>query len=629
MRSTTATVASLVRKRSSASTRSVASWITPRSSTTPTTLPKNGRSPRPPANTATPAATASIPMVAIARIVNARRMGCRRAMPSGPAAPPATGGLGGCPGNHGGCGERSGGARRQPRCRLSARSSLLRRAFRHGSLVVAALAALAPRLVRRAHHDYSDRLLGRTGAAAAHHGNARRREGDAGEAAREPLRCLPHLDRRRAARGGARRLEAGARGQALHGAGPAGPRRRRDRHRGRAPRWRRLQGRLPARRLPAHGGPGQGARRAARAPRPAARRRPPDRPAPRGRAQAPGGAARVRAVRRHVPLELRPARAAGPLRPLRRAARAARRRPREDRPPPHGGLRARDRTRARALPCRRPPLRDRRHRQPRGRLPARGGERVMILLKSKDEIEHMRRANVMVAEILAEVRAHVRPGVATAELDALAEELTLARGARPAFKGYTVAGRVFPASICISINDEVVHGVPSRKRTLREGDIVGLDFGVSYRGYYGDAALTVPVGRVTPEAERLMEVTRAALAAGIAASQVGGHVGDISGAIQDTAEAAGYSLVREFVGHGIGRSLHEDPQVPNYRTGARGVRLQEGLVLAIEPMVCAGRPEVYVKEDGWTAATRDGRLSAHFEHSVAVTGNGPYILSLP
>src|SRR5207244_644789 len=204
-----------------------------------------------------------------------------------------------------------------------------------------------------------------------------------------------------------------------------------------------------------------------------------------------------------VPLELRPARAGGPLRPLRRAARAARRRPRGDRPPPHGGLRARDRARARALPCRRPPLRDRRHRQPRGRLPARGGERVMILLKSKDEIEHMRRANVMVAEILAEVRAHVRPGGATAGLDALAE------------------------------------------------------------------------------AERLMEVTRAALAAGIAASQAGGHVGDISGAIQDTAEAAGYSLVREFVGHGIGRSLHEDPQVPNYRTGARGVRLQEGLVLAI------------------------------------------------
>jgi methionyl aminopeptidase len=253
----------------------------------------------------------------------------------------------------------------------------------------------------------------------------------------------------------------------------------------------------------------------------------------------------------------------------------------------------------------------------------------MILLKSKDEIDHMRRANLIVAETLVEVRAHVRPGVSTAELDALAEELTRKKGALPAFKGYTVAGRAFPASICISINDEVVHGIPSRQRVLREGDIVGLDFGVCYRGYYGDAAMTVPVGRVSAEAERLMEVTRGALAAGIEAIHAGGHVGDISGAIQDTAEAAGYSLVREFVGHGIGRSLHEDPQVPNYRTGARGVRLQEGLVLAIEPMVCAGGPEVYVKDDGWTAATRDGRLSAHFEHSVAVTGNGPYILSLP
>ena len=253
----------------------------------------------------------------------------------------------------------------------------------------------------------------------------------------------------------------------------------------------------------------------------------------------------------------------------------------------------------------------------------------MILLKSKDEIEKMRAANAIVADILVQVRERVKPGVDTGELDAFAEELTLARGARPAFKGYAVAGRVFPASICISINDEVVHGIPSQRRVLRAGDIVGLDFGVCYQGYYGDAAMTVPVGQVTQEATRLMDVTRAALAAGIEAARPGAHVGDISGAIQDTAERAGYSLVREFVGHGIGRSLHEDPQVPNYRTGARGVRLQEGLVLAIEPMVNAGRPEVYVKEDGWTAATRDGRLSAHFEHSVAVTAGGPYILSLP
>jgi len=253
----------------------------------------------------------------------------------------------------------------------------------------------------------------------------------------------------------------------------------------------------------------------------------------------------------------------------------------------------------------------------------------MILLKSRQEIEQMRAASTIVAQILDEVASRVRPGVTTAELDALAEELTLEKGARPAFKGYTVAGRVYPASICVSINDEVVHGVPTTKAVLRAGDIVGLDFGVCYRGYFGDAARTVPVGRVAPEAERLMAVTSAALHAGIEALRPGAHVGDISAAIQDAVEAAGFSVVREFVGHGIGRNLHEDPQVPNYRTGARGVRLQEGLVLAIEPMVNAGGPEVYVKEDGWTAATRDGRLSAHFEHSVAVTGNGPYILTLP
>jgi methionyl aminopeptidase len=252
----------------------------------------------------------------------------------------------------------------------------------------------------------------------------------------------------------------------------------------------------------------------------------------------------------------------------------------------------------------------------------------VILLKSRQEIELMRAANGIVAEVLAEVRSHVRAGVTTAELDALAEELTRKKGARPAFKGYTVGGRMFPASICISINDEVVHGIPSR-RALEPGDIVGLDFGVCYRGYFGDAAMTVPVGRVSTEAERLMSVTRAALAAGIDAIRAGAHVGDISAAIQDTAEGAGYSVVREFVGHGIGRGLHEDPQVPNYRTGARGVRLKEGLVLAIEPMINAGQPEIYVKDDGWTAATRDGRLSAHFEHSVAVTAEGPYILSVP
>ena len=253
----------------------------------------------------------------------------------------------------------------------------------------------------------------------------------------------------------------------------------------------------------------------------------------------------------------------------------------------------------------------------------------MILLKSPDEIERMRRSSGIVAEILAEVASRVRPGVTTGELDTLAEELTRKKGAKPAFKGYVVGGRTFPASICISVNDEVVHGIPSRDRVLRDGDLVGLDFGVCCDGYFGDAARTVSVGRTSPEAQRLMDVTAASLAAGIEAIRPGAHIADISGAIQDVAEGAGFSLVREFVGHGIGRSLHEDPQVPNYRTGTRGVKLSEGLVLAIEPMVNAGGPEVYVKDDGWTAATRDGRLSAHFEHSVAVTANGPYILSKP
>jgi methionyl aminopeptidase len=253
----------------------------------------------------------------------------------------------------------------------------------------------------------------------------------------------------------------------------------------------------------------------------------------------------------------------------------------------------------------------------------------MIMLKSPDEVERMRRASGIVAGILAEVAERARPGVSTAELDALAEELTYRHGAKPAFKGYVVGGRTFPASICISINDEVVHGIPSSRRVLGNGDLVGLDFGVCHEGYFGDAARTVAVGEVSPAARTLMAVTAEALAAGIDAIRPGAHIADISGAIQDVAERAGYSLVREFVGHGIGRKLHEDPQVPNYRTGGRGVRLSEGLVLAIEPMVNAGAAEVYLRDDGWTAATRDGRLSAHFEHSVAVTAKGPYILSEP
>lgn len=251
----------------------------------------------------------------------------------------------------------------------------------------------------------------------------------------------------------------------------------------------------------------------------------------------------------------------------------------------------------------------------------------MIVLKSRNEIELMRRASQIVAEVLADVKARVRPGVTTEELDQHAEERTKQKGATTAFKGYVVAGRTYPKTICISINDEVVHGIPSKKRVLRDGDIVGLDFGVVYQGYYGDAAETVAVGKIPAEAQRLIDVTRESLAAGIEAIKPGRHVSDISVAVQEVAEGAGFSVVREFVGHGVGRKLHEDPQVPNYRSGARGPRLEPGLVLAIEPMINAGGPEVYVKADGWTAATRDGSLSAHFEHSVAVTADGPYILS--
>jgi methionyl aminopeptidase len=253
----------------------------------------------------------------------------------------------------------------------------------------------------------------------------------------------------------------------------------------------------------------------------------------------------------------------------------------------------------------------------------------MIVLKSKDEMNRMRVASSITAEILAVLAERARPGVTTGELDAIAEELTRKRGATPAFKGYTVGGRTFPATVCISINDEVVHGIPSKDRVLRDGDIVGLDFGVSYEGFYGDSARTVAIGRVGEDARRLIEVTRTALDAGIEAMQPGRHLVDVSAAIEDVVEGAGFSIVREFVGHGIGRRLHEDPQVPNYRTGARGPRLQEGLVLAVEPMVNMGRPEVELMDDGWTAVTRDGTLSAHFEHSVAITATGPYILSLP
>ncbi|HTN72227.1 MAG TPA: type I methionyl aminopeptidase [Methylomirabilota bacterium] len=250
----------------------------------------------------------------------------------------------------------------------------------------------------------------------------------------------------------------------------------------------------------------------------------------------------------------------------------------------------------------------------------------MIALKSSREIEIMRRANVIVAEVLQELRHKVAPGVTTLELDAIAEELTLRKKAIPAFKGYAVAGRIFPRCLCVSINEEIVHGIPSH-RALREGDIVGLDYGVIYDGFYGDSAVTVGIGRVSEDAKRLMEVTEQALYKGIEQLHEGKRLGDLGAAVQQTAESAGYSVVRAFVGHGIGKKLHEEPPVPNYGEPDRGVRLKEGMVLAIEPMVNVGGHEVEIKDDGWTAVTKDGSLAAHFEHSVAVTKNGPYILS--
>ena len=250
----------------------------------------------------------------------------------------------------------------------------------------------------------------------------------------------------------------------------------------------------------------------------------------------------------------------------------------------------------------------------------------MISLKSAREIEIMRRANVIVAEVLQALKEKVAPGVTTLELDAVAEELTLKKKAIPAFKGYSVAGRIYPRCLCASVNEEIVHGIPSN-RPLREGDIIGLDYGVIYEGFYGDSAITVGVGQVNEAAQRLMQVTEESLRRGIAELYDGKRLGDLGAAVQHVAESAGYSVVRAFVGHGIGKKLHEEPPVPNYGEPDRGLRLKEGMVLAIEPMVNAGGYEVEIKEDGWTAVTKDGSLAAHFEHSVAITKNGPYILS--
>jgi methionyl aminopeptidase len=227
--------------------------------------------------------------------------------------------------------------------------------------------------------------------------------------------------------------------------------------------------------------------------------------------------------------------------------------------------------------------------------------------------------------VLEELVRAAAPGVTTAELDRLARARTRALGAEPAFLGY----HGYPAALCVSVNDEVVHGIPSEERVLAEGDVVGLDFGVVLDGWYGDSARTVPVGRISAAAARLLEVTEGALARAIAAARPGGRLGDLGAAVQAFAEPRGFTVVRDFVGHGIGRRLHEPPQIPNVGAAGTGPVLRAGMVLAIEPMVNAGGSEVSTLDDGWTAVTEDGSLSAHFEHTVAITENGPEVLTLP
>jgi methionyl aminopeptidase len=246
----------------------------------------------------------------------------------------------------------------------------------------------------------------------------------------------------------------------------------------------------------------------------------------------------------------------------------------------------------------------------------------MVILKLPEEVSRLRTSNQIVAEILSELREKVKPGVTTRELNSLSEELSRKKRVIPAFKGY----RGYPFALCTSVNGEVVHGMPS-DRPLVSGDILSLDFGVVYKGYYGDAAITVPVGSVSVTAKRLIKVTEKGLYDGIERALAGNRLGDVSAAVQGCVEAAGFSVVRDFVGHGIGKSMHEDPQIPNYGVPGRGIELRPGMVLAIEPMVNEGSYRVKVLSDGWTVVTEDGSLSAHFEHSVAITENGPEILS--
>jgi methionyl aminopeptidase len=249
--------------------------------------------------------------------------------------------------------------------------------------------------------------------------------------------------------------------------------------------------------------------------------------------------------------------------------------------------------------------------------------RPVIIIKSPREIEHLKRSNSIVAEVFQELRGVILPGITTQELDQIAEKAILSKGAIPAFKGY----RGFPATLCISMNEEVVHGIPNQRR-LEEGDIVSLDVGVNLNGYFGDAAITLPVGKIDEAARSLLEVTEKSLYIGIQKAKIGNRLFDISYAIQTWVEAHGFSVVRDFVGHGIGKNLHEEPQIPNFGPPHQGPRLEKGMVFALEPMVNEGTCEVKILSDGWTVVTADRKRSAHFEHTIAITDGGAEILSI-
>ncbi len=249
---------------------------------------------------------------------------------------------------------------------------------------------------------------------------------------------------------------------------------------------------------------------------------------------------------------------------------------------------------------------------------------MAILLRSSEELEKMHRAGLAVWDVLTALREIVQPGITTMDLEKFAEERIAGKPGKPAFKGY----RGYPCSLCTSVNSEIVHGIPSAKRKLREGDIVSIDFGMQVDGYYADSAVTVPVGPVRPEMRKLLDVTREALDRAIDKMRAGNRLGDVGHAVQSWVEENGFTVVREFVGHGIGTRMHDEPSLPNYGDPGRGARLQEGMVIAVEPMVNAGRPEVRMRDE-WTAETADNSPSAHFEHTVAVTSNGPWILTRP